>query len=60
MQSRLLLRTELMYCTLGVHTRRLVEDGRGEYFDSFGRRPSALFERYLNRHCTSCIYNDRQ
>ena len=30
-----------------------VEDGRGEYFDSFGRRPTALFERYLNRHCSS-------
>ena len=28
-----------------------VEDGRGEYFDSFGRRPTTLFERYLNRHC---------
>ena len=27
-----------------------VEDERGEYFDSFGRRPTALFERYLNRH----------
>ena len=37
-----------------------VKDGRGEYFDSFGRRPTALFERYLNRHCTSWIYNDRQ
>ena len=23
------------------------EDGRGEYFDSFGRRPTANFERYL-------------
>ena len=37
-----------------------VEDGCGEYFDSFGRRPTELFERYLNRHCTSWIYNDRQ
>ena len=27
-----------------------VEDGHGEYFDSFGRRPTTLFERYLNRH----------
>jgi len=24
-----------------------VKDGRGEYFDSFGRRPSAEFERYM-------------
>ena len=25
-----------------------MKDGRGEYFDSFGRRPSAEFERYMN------------
>ena len=37
-----------------------VEDGRGEYFDSFGRRPTALYERYLNRHCSSWTFNDRQ
>jgi len=37
-----------------------VEDGRGEYFDSFGRRPTTLFERYLNRHCCSWTFNDRQ
>jgi len=35
-----------------------VEDGRGEYFDSFGRRPSAAFERYLNRHCSYWTFND--
>ena len=37
-----------------------IEDGRGEFFDSFGRRPNALFERYLNRHCWLWTYNDRQ
>ena len=36
------------------------EDGRGEYFDSFGRRPTANFERYLNRHCSSWTFNRRQ
>ena len=24
-----------------------MKDGRGEYFDSFGRRPSVEFERYM-------------
>jgi len=37
-----------------------VEDGRGEFFDSFGRRPNATFEHYMNRHCTSWNFNDRQ
>jgi len=36
-----------------------VEDGRGEFFDSFGRRPNEVFERYLNRHCSSWIFNDK-
>ena len=37
-----------------------IEGGRGEFFDSFGRRPNALFGRYLNRHCWLWTYNDRQ
>ena len=36
------------------------EAGRGEYFDSFGRRPTENFERYLNRHCSSWTFNRRQ
>ena len=29
------------------------DDGRyGEYFDSLGRRPTATFERYMNKHQT--------
>jgi len=34
--------------------------GRGEYFDSFGRPPSTLFRRYLDKHCKTWIFNRRQ
>jgi len=37
-----------------------VKDGYGEYFDSFGLPPTADFEHYLNRHCSSWTFNDRQ
>jgi hypothetical protein len=37
-----------------------IEDDRGEYFDSFGRAPNEIFERYLNSKCSSWIFNDRQ
>ena len=37
-----------------------VRDGRGEFFDSFGRAPNAIFERYLNRHCWYWTFNDRR
>jgi len=37
-----------------------IEDGRGDFFDSFGRRPNADFERYINRHCSSWNFNDKQ
>ena len=37
-----------------------VDDGYGEYFDSFGMLPTANFERYLNRHCSSWTFNRRQ
>ncbi len=36
------------------------EDGRGDFFDSFGCRPNASFERYMNRQCLSWNFNDRQ
>ena len=26
-------------------------NGRGEYFDSFGREPDKHFEAYMNKHC---------
>ena len=35
-------------------------EGRGDFFDSFGRRPNGDFERYMNRHCLSWNFNDRQ
>jgi hypothetical protein len=34
--------------------------GRGECFDSFGRKPSALFEDYMNKNCTHWTFNARQ
>ena len=36
------------------------KDGRREFFDSLGRRPSVDFERYMNRRCSTWIFNDRQ
>ena len=36
------------------------KDGRGEYFDSFGRKPEKHFIGYLNEHCRNWIYNKRQ
>ena len=36
------------------------ENGRGDFFDSFGRRPNAYFERYMNRHCLTWNFNDVQ
>jgi len=29
-------------------------------FDSFGHRPNADFERYMNRHCVSWNFNAKQ
>jgi len=37
-----------------------IEDERGEFFDSFGHRPIAAFERYMNRHCSYWTYNRKQ
>ena len=33
---------------------------RGEYFDSFGRKPTAVLDSYMNEHCIDWIYNARQ
>lgn len=35
-------------------------DSRGEYFDSFGQEPLPIFRRFLDRHCTTWIRNERQ
>jgi len=37
-----------------------VKDGGGEYFDSFGRRSTVHFKRYMDRHCSSWTFNRRQ
>ena len=38
-----------------------VNDGCGEYFDSFGEPPTANFERYMDEHClSSWTFNSRQ
>ena len=37
-----------------------IENDRGDFFDSFGRRPNDDFERYMNRHCSSWNFNDKQ
>jgi len=37
-----------------------IDDGRGEFFDTFGRRPNIDFKRYMNRQCVSWNFNDRQ
>jgi len=37
-----------------------IEDGRGEFFDSFGHRPNIDFERYMTRYCVSWNFNNRQ
>ena len=31
-----------------------------EFFDSFGRAPNVIFERYLNRHCWYWTFSDRR
>ena len=33
---------------------------RGEFFDSFGRRPCQPFCSFMDRHCINWTYNDRQ
>jgi len=32
----------------------------GEFFDSLGRRPNCLFERYMNEHCRVWTFNSTQ
>ena len=58
----------LMVCNTDPHYRRgthwiaiyLGSNSRGEYYDSFGQAPPPVFERYMNKLCTSWIINDRQ
>jgi len=36
------------------------KNGRGEYFDSFGRKPNKHFERYMNSNCVRWTFNKKQ
>lgn len=36
------------------------KNGRGEYFDSFGRRPDGAIKDYMNRHCNVWTCTERQ
>jgi hypothetical protein len=36
------------------------QNGHGEYFDSFGRKPSAVFEHYMKENCIDWIFNTKQ
>ena len=37
------------------------DDGNhGEFFDSFGRPPDDVFDRYMNKHCRNWTYNRNQ
>ena len=46
----------------GTHWIAIFVDsiGRGEYFDSFGRKPSEVFEDYMNENCIDWNYNAKQ
>jgi len=40
----------------GEHRTAIYVDStgcRGKYFDSFGRRPPAIFEAYMNANCSN-------
>jgi hypothetical protein len=36
------------------------DDGKGEFFDSFGRSPGPYFANYMDKHSSTWIYNDTQ
>ena len=36
------------------------DDGKGEFFDSFGRIPGPYFASYMYKHSSTWIYNDIQ
>lgn len=42
---------------VGVYTTR---DGKGEYFDTFGRPPVGVIKKYLNNNCSVWNYNKKQ
>ena len=36
------------------------EDGKGEYFDSYGMAPPPCFERFMQRQCVQWMWNKVQ
>ena len=59
---------ELLVCNTDPHdkpgTHWIViyvdKNGRGEYFDSFGMEPPAVFKDYMNKHCRNWTFNRRK
>ncbi len=59
---------ELLVCNTdphdkpGTHWIAIYVDktGRGEYFDSFGMEPPAVFKEYMNKHCRHWTFNHRK
>jgi hypothetical protein len=33
---------------------------KGDFFDSFGRQPEIIFKRFMNKHCSSWSFNEKQ
>jgi hypothetical protein len=58
----------LLVCNTDISTKpgqhwiaiHVDENGRGEYFDSFGRAPNEHFEAYMNEHCRIWTFNKKQ
>ena len=59
---------ELLVCNTdpqdkpGTHWIAIYVDknGRGEYFDSFGMEPPAVFRDYMNKHCRHWTFNRKK
>ena len=57
----------LMVCNTDPHDKPgehwiaiyVEDDGYGEYFDSFGLPPKAIFRTFLNRNCRNWIFNNK-
>lgn len=62
------LRPLVLVCNTDVKSRPgehwisiyIGKDDCGEFFDSFGRSPETIFERFMNKHCINWIFNSRQ
>ena len=56
------LRTQTLEDLPGEHWLAIYfdDDGKGEFFDSFGRSPGPYFANYMDKHSSTWIYNDTQ